>query len=63
MHLVFGLPCTRNQCDSFWVIVDGMKKSSLLIPVNVTFSVEHYDKLHINEAVKFHRVPFSIRSD
>ncbi|WMV59329.1 hypothetical protein MTR67_052714, partial [Solanum verrucosum] len=44
-----GLPRTRKQHDSIWVIVDRMTKSSHFIPVKVSFSAEDYAKLYIKE--------------
>ncbi|WMV29021.1 hypothetical protein MTR67_022406, partial [Solanum verrucosum] len=46
MDLVVGLPLTRRQHDSIWVIVDMMTKSAHFIPVKVSFSTEDYAKLY-----------------
>ncbi|WMV24685.1 hypothetical protein MTR67_018070 [Solanum verrucosum] len=60
MDFVVGLPRTRRQHDSIWVIIDRMTKSTHFIPVKVTFSAEDYAKLYIKGVVKLHGVPFSI---
>ena len=63
MDFIVGLPRTRRQHDSIWVIVDRMIKSSRFLAVMSTDSAEDYVKLYINEIVRFHGVPLSIISD
>ncbi|WMV49918.1 hypothetical protein MTR67_043303 [Solanum verrucosum] len=63
MDFIVGLPRTRRQHDSIWVIVDRMTKSAHCIPVKTSFSVEDYAKLYINEIVKLYGVPSFIISD
>ena len=63
MDFILGLPRTRRQHDSIWVIVRRMTKSSRFLAVKTTDSVEDYSKLYINEIVRLHGVPFSIISD
>ncbi|KAH0706582.1 hypothetical protein KY289_011658 [Solanum tuberosum] len=63
MDFVVGLPRTRRQHDSIWVIVDRMTKSAHFLPIKITFSVENYAKLYIKEVVKLHGIPLSIISD
>ncbi|WMV13559.1 hypothetical protein MTR67_006944, partial [Solanum verrucosum] len=63
MDFVVGLPRTRRQHDSIWVIVDRLTKSTHFLPVKVSYSVEYYAKLYIKEIVKFHVAPLSIISD
>ncbi|KAH0710889.1 hypothetical protein KY284_012316 [Solanum tuberosum] len=63
MDFIVGLPHTRRQHDSIWVIVDRMTKSAHFIPVKVSHSAEDYAKLYIKEAVKLHGVPLSIILD
>ncbi|WMV55303.1 hypothetical protein MTR67_048688 [Solanum verrucosum] len=46
MNLIVGLPRTRWQHDSIWVIVDCMKKSAHFIPVKVYYSAKDYAKLY-----------------
>ncbi|WMV24926.1 hypothetical protein MTR67_018311 [Solanum verrucosum] len=63
MDFVVGLPQTRRQHDSIWVIVDRLTKSAHFLPVKVSYSVEDYAKLYIKEIVKLHGSPLSIISD
>ncbi|WMV25467.1 hypothetical protein MTR67_018852 [Solanum verrucosum] len=44
-----GLPRTRRQHDSIWVIVDRVTKSVRFLAVKTTDSAEDYAKLYINE--------------
>ncbi|WMV38319.1 hypothetical protein MTR67_031704 [Solanum verrucosum] len=63
MDFVVGLPRTRRQHDSIWVIVGRLTKSAYFLPVKVSYSVEEYAKLYIKEIVKLHGAPLSIISD
>ena len=54
MDFITGLPRTRRQHDSIWVIVYRMTKSSRLLVVRTTYSVEDYARLYSNEIVSFH---------
>ena len=63
MDFITGLPHTRRQHDSIWVIVDRMTKSSRFLAVKTIDLAEDYVKLYINEIVRLHGVPLSIISD
>ena len=63
MDFITGLPHTRRQHDSIWVIFDGMTESSRFLVVKTTYSEEDYAKIYINEIVRLHEVPLSIISD
>ncbi|WMV51220.1 hypothetical protein MTR67_044605 [Solanum verrucosum] len=63
MDFVVGLPRTRRQHDSIWVIVDRLTKSAHFLPVKVSYSAENYSKLYIKEIVKLHGAPLPIISD
>ncbi|WMV55641.1 hypothetical protein MTR67_049026 [Solanum verrucosum] len=58
-----GLPRTRRQHNSIWVIVDRVTKSSRFLAVKTIDSAEDYAMLYINEIVRLHGVPLSIISD
>ena len=63
MDFVVGLPRTRRQHDSIWVIVDRLTKSAHFIPVKSTYRAEDYARLYIDEIVRWHGIPLSIISD
>ena len=42
MDFIVGLPRTRRQDDSIWVIVDRLTKSKHFLPVKVTYSAKDY---------------------
>ena len=58
-----GLPKTRRQHDSIWVIVDGMTKSAYFISVKSTYRAKNYAKLYIDDIVRLHGIPLSIILD
>ncbi|KAH0652607.1 hypothetical protein KY289_030285 [Solanum tuberosum] len=62
MNFIVGLPCTRQQHDSIWVIVDRMTKSAHFIPVKVSHSAEDYAKLYLRVMLRLYGVPLSIIS-
>ena len=63
MDFITGLPRSRNQYDSIWVIIDRPAKSAHFLPVRTYYSGEDYAKLFIVEIVCFHGAPVSIISD
>ncbi|KAH0738661.1 hypothetical protein KY290_037366 [Solanum tuberosum] len=63
MDFITGLPRSRRQHDSIWVIVDRMTKSAHFLPVKTTNTAEDYAKLYVQEIVRLHGVPISIISD
>ena len=60
MDFVIGLPHTRNQHDSVWVIVVRMTKLAHFFPVHTSYLAEDYVKLYVRELVRLHRVSLSI---
>ena len=63
MDFVVGLPSTRRQHDSAWVIMDRMTKSTYFTPVKSTYRADDYAKLYIDESVRWHGIPLSIIFD
>ncbi|XP_069154428.1 uncharacterized protein [Solanum lycopersicum] len=61
MDFMIGLLSTRKLHDSIWVIFDKMTKSTDFIPVKSTYRVEDYAKMFIDEIVRWHGIPLSIR--
>ncbi|XP_069151833.1 uncharacterized protein [Solanum lycopersicum] len=63
MDFMVGLPKTRRQHDSIWVILDRMIKSAHFIPVKSTYIVEDYARLYIDDIVRWNGIHLSIISD
>ena len=63
MDFVTGLPRTKKQHDSIWVIVDRLTKSAHFLPINVEDSLEKLTRLYVDEIVRLHGVLVSIVSD
>ena len=63
MDFVVGLPKTSTGFDSIWVIVDRLTKSAHFLPVKVTYALDKYAKLYVDEIVRLHGAPVSIVSD
>ncbi|KAF3626567.1 Zinc ion binding, putative isoform 1 [Capsicum annuum] len=63
MDFIIGLPRSRNQYDSKWVIVDRLTKSAHFLSVRTNYSGEVYAKIYIEEIVRLHGTPVSIISD
>ena len=63
MDFITGLPRTRRQHYSIWVIFDRMTKSYQFLAVKITYSADDYAKLYLTEILRLHGVPLSIISD
>jgi hypothetical protein len=63
MDFVVGLPKTKNNFDSIWVIVDRLTKSAHFLFVNINYDVEKLTQIYIKEIIRLHGVPSSIVSD
>ena len=63
MNVITGLPISRRQHDSIWMIVDRMTKSAHFLPVKTTYSADDYAKLYLQEVIILHGVPITIISD
>ena len=63
MDFVVGIPRTRRQYDSIWVIADILTKSAHFIPVKSTYRAEDYARLYIDEIVRWHGIPLCIISN
>ena len=63
MDFVTHLPWTPRRYDSVWVIVDWLTKSTHFLVVQMTFTLEEFCRLYIQEIVRLHGVPVSIVSD
>ena len=63
MDFVTHLPRTPQRHDAVWVIVDRLTKSAHFLAVRMTFTLERFYRLYIQEIVRIHGVPVSIVSD
>ena len=63
MDFVTHFPRTPRRHDAVWVIVDQLTKSAHFLAVRMTFTLEEFYRLYIQEIVWLHGVPVSIVSD
>ena len=63
MNFVTHLPQTPRRHDAVWVIVDRLTKSAHFLAVQMTFKLEEFCRLYIQEIVWLHGVPVSIVPD
>ena len=63
MDFVTHLPQTPCRHDAVWVIVDWLTKSAHFLAVRMTFTLEEFCRLYIQEIIWLHGVPMSIVSD
>ena len=60
MDFVTHLPRTLQRHDAVWVIVDRLTKSAHFLAVWMTFTLERFCRLYIQQIVRLHGVPVSI---
>ncbi|GJS40106.1 putative reverse transcriptase domain-containing protein [Tanacetum coccineum] len=63
MDFVSGLPRTPSGCDTIWVIVDQLTKSTHFLPMKKTDTMEKLTQLYLKEVVCRHGVSILIISD
>ena len=63
MDFVTHLPRTSWRHDAVWVIVDQLTKSIHFLAMWMTFMLEEFCRLYIQEIVRLHGLPVSIVSD
>ena len=63
MDFVTHLPRAPRKHDVVWVIVDRLTKSVHFLVVRMTFTLEEFCRLYIQEIVRLHGVPVSIVLD
>ena len=63
MEFVAHLPWTPQRHDVVWVIVDRLTKSAHFLALRMTFTLEKFFQLYIQEIVQLHGMPVSIVSD
>ena len=63
IDFVTHLPRTPQRHGAVWVIVDRLTKSAHFLAVQMTFTLERFCRLYIQEIVRLHGVPVSIVLD
>ena len=63
MDFVTHFPRTPRRHGAMWVIVDRLTKSAYFLAVRMTFTLEEFCWLYIQEIVRLHGVPVFIVSD
>ena len=63
MDFVIHLPRTLRKHDAVWVIVDRLTKSTHFLAMRMTFTLEEFCRLYIQEIAWLHGVSISIISD
>ena len=63
MDFVVGLPSTKRNHDSVWVVIDRLTKTAHFLPVRTDYSLNKLVELYIKEIVRLHGIPISIISD
>ena len=63
MDFLTHMPRTPQGHDAAWVIVDQLTKSAHFLAMWMTFTLERFYRLYIQEVVWLHGVPVSIVSD
>ena len=63
MDFVTGLPKTFRKNDTIWVVVDRLTKSSHLLPISESYSVDKLAETFQKEIIRLHGTPVSIISD
>ena len=63
MDFMTHLPRTPQGHDAVWVIVDRLTKPTHFLAMRMTFTLERFYRLYIQEIVRLHGVPVSIVSD
>ena len=63
MDFVTHFRRTSQRHDAVWVIVGRLMKSAQFLAMRMTFSLERFCRLYIQEIVRQHGVPLSIVLD
>ena len=63
MDFVSGFPKSMGGNDAMWVIVDRLTKSTHILPIRTTFTLDKLAFLYVKEIVRLHGVPVSIVSN
>jgi hypothetical protein len=56
MVFIVGLPLIARKKDSIWVIVDRLTKTTHFIAVHITYSVQQYAEIYMDQIVCLHGI-------
>ena len=63
MDFVTHLPQTLRRHEAVWAIVDRLMKSAYFLAMRMTFTLEKFYRLYIQELIRLHGMPVSIVLD
>ncbi|XP_050918879.1 uncharacterized protein LOC127136354 [Lathyrus oleraceus] len=63
MDLVTSFPKKAKGCDSIWVTIDRLTKSTHFIPIKISYPLQKLDETYIEKVVSLHGIPSSIVLD
>ena len=63
MDFIIGLPKSKEQNDSIFVVVEKLSKEAHFIPVMLTYKELQIVDIFLKEIFRLHRIPKEIISD
>ena len=63
MDFITGIPKSKKQNDSIFVVIDKLSKEAHFIPVKSTYKVVHIADIFLKEIFRLHMIPKAIISD
>ena len=63
MDFITGLPKSKKQNDSIFVVVDKLSKETHFIPMKLTYKEVHIVDIFLKEIFRLHRIPKEIISN
>ena len=63
MDFFIGLPKSKKQNDSIFVVVDKLSKAAHFIPVNSTYKAVHIVDIFLKDIFRLHGIPKEIILD
>ena len=63
MEFITGLPKSKKQNDSIFVVIDKLSKESHFIPVNLTYKAMNIVDIFLKEIFRLHVILKEIISD
>ena len=63
MGFITGLPKSKKQNDSIFVVIDKLSKEAHFIPMKSTYKVVNIDDIFLKEIYILHGIPKAIISD